>query len=228
MQSIARYLDAAALKPEMTTQEVLEAIRLAIAYECKTICVRPCDIDLAVKHCAGTNTGVSCVLAFPHGTASARVKLLEAEDSARAGVAEIDMVANYGLIRSGRDAEAEQEIRAIAALCHARGVGLKVILETALLTPEEIRRGVGLAIAANADFVKTSTGFASGGASEAAVALMLEAGQGRIAVKASGGIRDAAQARRYVDLGCSRLGVGASSVPALCGGKAVGTGNSDY
>ena len=225
MQPLARYLDAAALKPEMTTQEVLEAIRVSVAYECKTICVRPCDIDLAVKYCAGTNTGVSCVLAFPHGTASARAKLLEAEDSARAGVTEIDMVANYGFLRSGRDAEVEQEIRAIAALCHARSIGLKVILETALLTPEEIRRGVNLAVAARADFVKTSTGFASGGASEAAVALMLETSQGRIAVKASGGIRDAATAQRYVDMGCGRLGVNAASVPALCGGgKAEGTG----
>lgn len=216
MEPLARYLDAAALRPEMTRDEVAAAIQTAIQYECATICVRPCDIDMAIRQCAGTATGVSCVLAFPHGSASRRAKLLEAEDSARPGVVEIDMVANYGLLRSGQDADAAAEIRDIAALCHARGIGLKVILETALLTEAEIRRGVALAIDAKADFVKTSTGFASGGASEAAVRVMLEAAQGRIAVKASGGIRDRAQAMRYIDMGCLRLGVNAAGVTGLC------------
>ncbi|MEG0767244.1 MAG: deoxyribose-phosphate aldolase, partial [Clostridia bacterium] len=184
--NIAKYLDAAVLKPEMNRAEALAAMDTAIAYRCKTVCVRPCDIELAVARCAGTETGVSCVLAFPHGLASKRVKVFEAEDSASKGVVEIDMVANYSLIRSGLYALMTQEVREIAAVAHAHNVGLKVILETAMLTEEEIRRATVCCADAGADFVKTSTGFAGGGASEEAVRAMVEAAQGRIAVKASG------------------------------------------
>ena len=95
-----RYIDHAVLKPEMTQEEVRNAIQLGIDYKVKTVCVRPCDIELAVKMCSGTITGVSCVLAFPHGTVPSEIKRLEAEAYIQKGVDEIDMVVNYGYIRS--------------------------------------------------------------------------------------------------------------------------------
>ena len=218
-QPISRYLDHAVLKPELTRKEAEEWIRSGIEYKVKTVCVRPCDIDLAVKMCAGTETGVSCVLGFPHGTHCTESKIAEAKLYVEKGVAEIDMVANYGWIKSGLWDDVRREIRAVVEVAHAGNVLVKVIFETAQLTLEEIAKTTELCIAANADFVKTSTGFNGEGATEERVACMLKTANGRIKVKPSGGIRDAARAEMFVKMGADRLGVNGSSTPAICGGK---------
>lgn len=211
-----RYIDHAVLKPEMTREEVLSAIQLGIDYRVKTVCVRPCDIDLAVKMCRGTETGVSCVLAFPHGTVPSEVKRMEAEVYVKKGVDEIDMVANYGYIRSKLWDEVEKDIKAVSDVTRPTKVLLKVILETSQLTEEEIIKATECAINAGADFVKTSTGFYGEGATVSAVQAMLKAAGGRIQVKASGGIRNAEQARVFLDMGVTRLGNGFSSTPVIC------------
>lgn len=223
---MARYLDHAVLKPEMTQKEAREAILLGIAHKVRTVCTRPCDIAMAAALCAGTETEVSCVLAFPHGGTPPAVKACEAREAIAAGTNEIDMVANYGYIRSGMRAEMLEDMRAVTAVARPAGILVKVILETCTLTPEQIRLATEVAVEAGADYVKTSTGFHSAGASVEAVAAMLEAGKGRIKVKASGGIRTIADAERFLDMGCERLGVGYGTTPALCAGgpeNAAGT-----
>lgn len=213
---IARYFDAAILKPEFTQDEVREAIKLSISYDAGTVCVRPCDIELAVAMCKGTDTGVSCVLDFPHGTASSAAKAAAAEDYAKKGVDEIDMVMNFGLALSGEWGRVREDIHGVVSAAHKYNVGVKVIFETCYWKVEDIEKGVEASIAAGADFVKTSTGFASGGATKEAVAAMLAAARGRIKVKPSGGMRTYAACREFVDMGADRLGVGFGSVPQIC------------
>ena len=224
-QSTARYLDAAILYPGLEQDETREAIETVIGYDCITVCIRPCDIELAVDLCRGTSTGVCVVLGFPHGCELSRVKASAAQAYLDSGVDEIDMVANYGFIRSGAWERVTADIEAVTAVTRPHGVPVKVILETSELTAEQIVQATECAIKAGADFVKTSTGFTSGGATEEAVRTMLDAARGRIQVKASGGIRDAIQARAYLDMGVTRLGAGYSSLAAICdGGPRTDTG----
>lgn len=216
-QPIARYLDHAVLKPELTQAEAAEQIQVGIDHQVISVCVRPSDIAMAQRLCAGTSTDVSCVLNFPHGTALSASKTAEAELYIELGVREIDMVVNYGLLRCGLWVQALEDMRAVTSVARPAGVGVKVILETAMLDEPQIEQATRLAIEAEADFVKTSTGFSAGGATESAVATMLSAADGRIGVKASGGVRDRTTAERYLAMGCTRLGVGAASTPIICG-----------
>jgi len=225
MEPINRYLDAAILRPELTREEAVAAIEESIKWKTKTVCVRPCDIALAKSMCAGTDTGVSCVLAFPHGCTTTAVKAFEAKEYCGLGVDEIDMVANYGMIKSGQWDYVESDVRAVADVCKAGGgtgrkVPLKVIFETCHLTAEEIAKTTEICVAAGADFVKTSTGFSSGGATEDAVRVMLDAAKGRVKVKPSGGIRTREQALRYVEMGAHRLGTNYTASEALVTGSA--------
>ena len=212
-----RYLDHAVLVPQMTRQEATEWIQSGIDYKVRTVCVRPCDIDLAVAMCKGTETEVSCVLGFPHGNVCTESKAAEAELYCKKGVAEIDMVANYGWIRSGLWDEVRADIKAVVDIAHKSSVGVKVIFETSQLTLDEVARTTEICIEAGADFVKTSTGFNGEGAKEEVVDCMLKTAAGRIKVKPSGGIRDAQRAQMFVDKGVDRLGVNGSSSPAICG-----------
>ncbi|MDC7232750.1 MAG: deoxyribose-phosphate aldolase [Spirochaetales bacterium] len=221
---INRYLDHAVLKPDTTIDEARKQIQSGIDYKVYSVCVRPCDIEMAKEMCEGTDTKVSVVLSFPHGCGHKNVKAFEAAEYCRLGVAEIDMVANYGLIRSGAYKEVVEDIEAVVKEAHQQNVLVKVILETTELTDEEITLGVKASIEGGADFVKTSTGFASGGASEEAVSLMLKLSSGKIKVKPSGGIRDRKRAELFVNMGVDRLGTGASSVEAICDDK-TGTGS---
>jgi len=220
---IARTLDHAVLKPELNRADAEAEMRVGIAYGVRTICVRPCDIELAVTLCHGTETEVSCVLAFPHGTALSAGKAEEARHYVHLGVREIDMVVNYSFIRSGLWREVEEDIRAVTAVARPAGVLVKAILETSTLHPAEIARATEAAVAAEADFVKTSTGFANGSATEEAVRIMLDTAAGRIAVKPSGGIRDRERAEVFLAMGATRLGVGSSSTPIICGQPASET-----
>lgn len=224
---ISRYLDAAVLYPEMERQEARKAIIKVIDYQCRTVCIRPCDIDIAVELCQGTSTDVCVVLGFPHGCGLSQVKALEAKAYLDKGVDEIDMVVNYGFIRSGEWGLVKDDIEAVTDVTRPRNIITKVILETSELTPEQIAGASQWAIDAQADYVKTSTGFASGGATVEAVKTMLDTAQGRIKVKASGGIRDYAQAKAYVDMGVERLGAGYTSLAAICAGAEPGDSSAD-
>ena len=213
---IARYYDSAVLKPDMKEEDVIKAIQLSIDLDSYTVCVRPCDIELAVKMCEGTDTKVSCVLDFPHGDAPAEAKAALAGIYAAKGVYEIDMVLNFGYVRSGKWDEVRKGIHGVVEASAAYGVGVKVIFETCYLTEEEIKKATAICVKEGAKFVKTSTGFGTCGATPEAVQAMLEAADGKIEVKASGGIRNYADARGYVDMGATRLGVGYSSIEKIC------------
>ncbi len=217
---VNRTIDAAILKPEITPAEAAAEIRAMVALDVHTVCVRPADIAMALALCEGSTTCVGGVLSFPLGYGHPRVKAMEAEAYVEMGVAEIDMVVNYGLVRAGDWKAVEADIAAATDVTRPAGVILKVILETSELERDTIAGATEAAIAAGADFVKTSTGFASGGATVEAVQTMLDTARGRIKVKASGGIRDLASARMYLDMGCERLGVGSTSTPAICNPEA--------
>ena len=214
---INRYLDHAVLKPEFTQEEAKAGIQMGIDYHVKTVCVRPCDIRLAQEMCRGTDTLVSCVLDFPHGSAGKEAKEALARIYAGMGVVEIDMVMNFGLAKSGEWDRVADEIRAVVNAAHAQGVGVKVIFETSQLTTEEIRKGTEVCIECGADFVKTSTGFLGCGATMESVKTMIDASGGRIKVKPSGGMSDYETAKAFVDMGADRLGVGVAFTPAICG-----------
>lgn len=216
MTNICRYLDAAILKAELTQSEVLEAIKACIELNTYSVCVRPCDIELAQRHCRGTDTAVCVVLGFPHGVQLSVSKADEARRYIELGVDEIDMVANYGWIRSGKWAEVEADIAGVAKQTRAAGIPMKVIFETAHLDSAQIKQMVEVCVRAGADFVKTSTGFNGDGAKVEDVQTMLDAAAGRIQVKPSGGIRDRADAQRFVEMGAHRLGVGWTSCKAIC------------
>lgn len=225
MSSLARFLDAAILKPETTREEFNNAVKTCTELKTFSVCVRPCDIPAAQELCAGTETSVCVVLGFPHGCQLPESKADEARRYVEAGVDEIDMVANYGLAKSGLWDEVRADIAAVSAVTRPAGIPLKVIFETAQLDEETIRRLVEISIEANADFVKTSTGFNGEGAREEDVKLMLETAAGRIKVKPSGGVRDAERAQMFVDMGVHRLGVNWTSCEAICSGsKATSTG----
>jgi deoxyribose-phosphate aldolase len=216
-KAIERYLDHAVLKPQMTRQEAIAEMKVGLQYHVRTLCVRPADIPLALDLAAHSETEVCCVLAFPHGQSLPESKSDEARRYVDLGVAEIDMVVNYGAIRSGRWRYVEKDIRAVTDIAAPAGVQVKTIFETATLDIEAIVRATEVAIQAGADFVKTSTGFAAGGASEQAVRAMLDTARGRIGVKPSGGIRDRRRAEQFLSMGAARLGVGSTSTPVICG-----------
>ena len=193
---IARYLDAAIPKPDMTPEQAEAAIKECIAYEAYTVCVRGCDIALAKKLCEGTQTKVSCVLDFPYGYGGAAAKRETARLYSEMGVFEIDMVMNYGAARGGNWDVVEEEVRGVVEEAHRKGVGVKVIFETSQLTD-----------------------FNGGGATVEAVKAMLETANGRIKVKPSGGIRNYETAKMYIDMGASRLGCGYTSCKPICEGE---------
>lgn len=203
-----KTLDYAVLKPDATHRDLDEAIAICKRFGVGNLCVKPCHVTYAVEQLQGTETSVSAVVDFPHGHAVPSIKRLEAEQAAQDGATEVDMVLNIAALKEGDTETVTREISAIVLSLAEKNVIVKVILETALLTPDEIRLGVACCIAAGAAFAKTSTGFASGGATPEAVALMIEEAAGRIQVKASGGIRDRATAEHYLALGATRLGVG--------------------
>jgi deoxyribose-phosphate aldolase len=226
---INRYIDQAVLKPEATRDEALAAVRLGLQYDVRCICVRPCDVRLALESCLNTTSDVGSVVGFPNGYCLSETKADEAARLRDLGVAEIDMVANYGLIRSGLWSLVQRDIEAVGAVARPAGIVLKVILETSELDLDQIARATRLVADAGADFAKTSTGFTGEGATETKVRIMLDAAAGRIGIKASGGIRDLAAARSFIDMGCTRLGISTQGVEAVCkGGRPPGTPQGEH
>jgi deoxyribose-phosphate aldolase len=209
-ESVAKMTDHAVLKPAMTDDDIRRNAALCTARGIGNLCVRPTDTALAVAQLKDSGTTVSVVVGFPHGANRSEVKALEARLAIEDGANELDMVMNIGKFLSGDDDYVRRDIEAVVAEAKPHGVLVKVILETALLTLDQVARACELAIQAGADFVKTSTGFNGEGAAPGAVGVMLERCAGRAKVKASGGIRDWETAVRYVRMGADRLGVGAA------------------
>ncbi|GMA39914.1 deoxyribose-phosphate aldolase [Mobilicoccus caccae] len=218
---VAALIDHTLLKPESTPEQVAELAREAGELGVFSICVSPNELPVEVP----AGVAVATVCGFPSGAHHAEIKAAEAARSVRDGVDEVDMVVNLALVKTGRFDEVEAEIRAVREACPSgagveRPVLLKVIIESAALTEEEIVACCEAAERAGADFVKTSTGFhPAGGASVEAVALMARTVGGRLGVKASGGIRTTEAALAMIEAGATRLG--------LSGSRAVLDGLSD-
>jgi deoxyribose-phosphate aldolase len=208
---LARRIDHTCLRPDATARDVERACEEALAYGFHAVCVAPTRVAHVTGVLAGTRVRVCTVVGFPHGNTLGAVKLAEADAVLRAGAHEVDMVAHIGALKDGDDAAFALDVERVADTVHETEAAiLKVILETALLTDDEIVRACGLAESAGADFVKTSTGFAAGGATLEAVRLMRRAVGERLGVKAAGGIRDRATALAMLEAGATRLGTSAS------------------
>ena len=207
---LARLLDHSVLKPEATERDVRAGADVVRAWRIGFYCVQPCWVELAARALEGTDARVVSVVGFPHGCDRPDVKANAAALAAADGAAEIDMVQNFGALRSGRAAAVAADIAAVVRA--VPGIPVKVILETAALTDDEKRLACRLARDAGAAFVKTSTGFhPAGGATTGDVQLLrAEVGPG-IGVKASGGIRNLADARAMQEAGANRLGTSASA-----------------
>jgi len=221
---LAAYIDQSVLKPEFTQDEIRKYIQEGIEYKCKTVCINPTAISIARGMCKGSVTGICVVCDFPFGLSSTTSKVQQAEEICRAGdIEDLDIVANYGLIKSGIWDAVEVDIKAVADLCHKYGTLLKVIFETDALTLDEVAKATDIACKAGADFVKTSTGFFTGGKSDGAtpevIKVMIDAAKGRCKIKGSGGIRDQEHFFKLIDMGVDRMGIGYRSTPVVLGLK---------
>ncbi|MDF2925980.1 MAG: deoxyribose-phosphate aldolase [Paenibacillaceae bacterium] len=219
---LAAYIDQSVLKPEFTQEDIRQYIQEGIDYGCRTVCINPASLPLAIEMCEGTATRVCVVCDFPLGLSTTASKVMQAEEYCKGGkVFELDIVANYGWIRSGMWAEVEADIKAVCDMCHTYGTAVKVIFETDALTIDEVKKATEAAIAAGADFVKTSTGFFTGGKNDGAtvevIAAMMEAAQGRCKIKGSGGIRTRGHFLQLIDMGIDRMGIGYRSTPVVLG-----------
>jgi deoxyribose-phosphate aldolase len=206
--SLARYIDHTLLRPEATEAEVRRLLAEAAEHGFASVCIPPVYVPLAAEALRGTPVAVGTVVGFPLGYVHPEIRRAESHQALADGAGELDTVLNISCLRSREDARVLDDLAGwVAAMRRERdGLILKVILETTLLTDEEKQRGTRLVVESGADFVKTSTGFAKGGATIADVTLLAQTVAGRIGVKASGGIRDAATARAMIAAGATRLG----------------------
>ncbi|HEY8393994.1 MAG TPA: deoxyribose-phosphate aldolase [Thermaerobacter sp.] len=207
---LAALIDHTLLKPDATPADIERLCHEAVEHGFAAVCVNPVYVPLAARLLAGEKPVVCTVIDFPLGAGSAADKARQAEAVLAAGARELDVVQPVGLLKAGEDREVVHHLRGVVAAAQQSGALVKVILETALLTPAEIQRSCRLALEAGARFVKTSTGFGPGGATEEAVRLMRQAVGTAAGVKASGGIRDYETACRMVAAGASRIGASAS------------------
>ncbi|WP_348742336.1 deoxyribose-phosphate aldolase [Tenacibaculum sp. 190524A05c] len=217
---IHKYIDHTLLKATATSEQIKTLCAEAKQYNFYAVCVNGSYVELAVKELAETNVKVAAVIGFPLGAMTTAAKVFEAKDCIKNGASEIDMVINVGRLLEGAFDYVENEIRLIK-----EGIGeslLKVIFENCYLTKEQIQKVSELALNAGADFIKTSTGFGTGGATFEDVHLMKDVVKDKIQIKAAGGIRDIATAKKYIEMGVTRLGT--SSGVALV---TSGTTNTD-
>ena len=208
LEQIAGFIDHSVLKPESSQAEIEQACKVAAALKTASVCIRPMDVKLASKLLAGSGVPVCTVIGFPHGTTTTAAKVAETVEAVANGCLEVDMVLNVSQLRDGFYDLVEADIRAVteaAKLTNPECI-VKVIFETALLERDQIIKACELTERAGADFVKTSTGFASSGATLENIALMKGCVGDRLRVKASGGVRTLDQVIDFVEAGASRCG----------------------
>src|SRR4051812_21229582 len=204
-EQVAKTIDHSLLRPELTLDDVRDGCALAARYDVASACVRAADVVLAAEMLAGTGVAVGTVIGFPHGAHLTSTKVHEAQQALEGGATELDMVINIGWLRSGEDQWVEDDIRAVVEAAAGRAI-VKVILENAYLTKDEIVRGCRVAEAAGADFVKTSTGFAPGGVTLEDIRLMRATVSPRVRVKAAGGVRSLDALLDVMAAGADRCG----------------------
>ncbi|KAG0956886.1 hypothetical protein G6F60_001867 [Rhizopus arrhizus] len=211
-ESLAKVFDHAILRPDQTTEDVVQGCQVAREYNVASVCVKPCDVKQASELLQGSSVMVGTVISFPHGNSPTSAKVAEALQTVEDGAIELDIVINIGHLRSGLYAEVQQELEEIMKACRAKNkdVSFKIIFETAYLTNEQIVKACEISHAAGAEFVKTSTGFASAGATVEHIKLMKASVPESMEVKASGGIKTLDQVLEFLSLGATRIGSSSS------------------
>ncbi|HPD00317.1 MAG TPA: deoxyribose-phosphate aldolase [Acetivibrio sp.] len=205
-RTVVSMIDHAVLKPDATDGEVRDQCMLAVKYSVASVCVKPCHVALAHEILKGSNVKVSTVIGFPHGSTTTQCKIHEAVEAIENGAVELDMVMNIGKLLSKDYDYVKKEIETIVTAAHEKGVEVKVIIETALLTDEQKAVASKLSKEAGADYLKTSTGFNGRGATLEDIRIMREAAGPDMKLKASGGIKTFDQAVEFIKAGCVRLG----------------------
>lgn len=216
--NVASMIDHTLLKPGATQEQVATLLMEAKEYKFASVCVNPCWVSFAAQELAGTDVKVCTVIGFPLGASTTPVKVFETQDAIQNGATEVDMVIAVGRLKAGDDKAVEADIRGVVDAAKGKAL-VKVIIETCLLTDEEKIRVCMLCVRAGADFVKTSTGFSTGGATAADVALMRKTVGDKLGVKASGGIRGKEDLERMVAAGANRIG--ASSGVSIMQGQST-------
>ena len=204
-----KYIDHTLLKADATQESIKELCRQAKEYDFMSVCINSSNIELAKEELKGTDVKICTVIGFPLGATTTESKVFETTDAIEKGADEVDMVLNIGALKSKNFDIVLRDISEVAKAAHNKRKILKVILETCLLEKDEIIKACQLSKEAGADFVKTSTGFSTGGAKEEDVALMRKTVGDLMGVKASGGIRTLEKARLMIENGATRLGVSA-------------------
>lgn len=200
-----KYIDHTLLKADATVEQIKKLCAEARQYDFASVCVNSCHVPLAAKELEGTDVKVCCVVGFPLGAGFSEAKAYEAALSVERGAEEVDMVINIGAAKEGNWELVERDIAAVVNACHPKAI-LKVIIETCLLSDEEKKAACLCAKRAGADYVKTSTGFSTGGATPEDVALMRETVGPDMGVKAAGGVRCTEDAEMMISRGATRLG----------------------
>lgn len=220
--NLAAMIDHTALKAETSRAQIETLCKEALEYKFASVCVNPTNVALAAELLKSDDAVKVCtVIGFPLGANTSEVKAFETQDAIKNGATEIDMVLNIGALKDGDLSLVERDIRAVVEA--ANGTLVKVIFENCLLTKEEIKTAAELSVKAGADFVKTSTGFSTGGATVEDIRLMRETVGPDIGVKASGGVRDFEGAKAMIDAGATRIGASAG-IAIVTGGSS----DSDY
>jgi deoxyribose-phosphate aldolase len=227
VKELAAYIDQSVLKPEFTQAEIKKYIQEGIDYGCKTVCINPSSLNIARDLCKPARKlvsapGICVVCDFPFGLSSTESKVMQIDAICRNNdIDDLDIVANYGWIRSGMWKETEAEIRKVTEAVHKYNTIIKVILETDALGMDEVAKVTDIACNAGVDFVKTSTGFYTGGKSAGAsvevIQVMLDAAKGRCKIKGSGGIREREHFLKLINMGIDRMGIGYRSTPVVLG-----------
>jgi len=224
IRELAAYIDFSVLKPEFTEAEIIKLTKEGVELGCATICINPGYIELCQEYTKGTQTMLCPVTDFPFGTSSTESKVMQIKTAAQYdSVKEIDIVSNFGWIRSGEYDRVTAELKACAAAAHEYGRELKAIIETDALSEEQIRKACHCCLEAGVDFAKTSTGFLTGhdccGGTPEVVRIMMEEIQGKCRIKGSGCIRTQEHFFKLIDMGIDRMGIGYRSVPTVLGLK---------
>lgn len=203
---VAQTIDHSLLRPDITVEELVEGCKIAKEYQCISVCVRPSDLPIVKRELEGTDVLVTTVIAFPHGTATTESKLFETKDAIEKGAVEVDVVMNIGRFLSGEYNYVEDELKQLCDLAHRLGAKLKVIFENHYLTKEQIIQACQISERAGADFVKTSTGYAPGGAKIEDLKIMRQTCSDAVSVKAAGGVRGLDAALAVMATGTIRIG----------------------
>ncbi len=229
-REVARYIDHTLLKPDATRDDILKVCEEGVRYGFASVCINPIWVREAACALRGSGVKVCTVIGFPLGANAPDTKSYEARRAIFDGASELDMVINVGALKSGDHDLVSRDIKGIVEVAHEVGYICKVIIETALLSDDEKVSACLIAKEAGADFVKTSTGFSSGGATAADVALMRRAVGGQMGVKASGGVRDLKQAQEMIRAGATRIGasVGVKIIQEVAGSPASARGHSSH